>query len=38
PKVYGGYGVAIVSTSKGLVSDRKARDLGVGGEIIGYVA
>lgn len=38
PKVYGGYGVAIISTSKGLVSDRKARDLGVGGEIIGYVA
>ncbi|WP_430458626.1 30S ribosomal protein S8 [Providencia rettgeri] len=28
----------MVSTSKGLVSDRKARDLGVGGEIIGYVA
>jgi small subunit ribosomal protein S8 len=38
PKVYGGFGVAIVSTSKGLVSDRKARALGVGGEIIGYVA
>lgn len=38
PKVYGGFGVAMVSTSKGLVSDRKARELGVGGEIIGYVA
>ncbi|APC97967.1 30S ribosomal protein S8 [Francisella frigiditurris] len=38
PKVYGGFGVAIISTSKGLVSDRKARALGVGGEIIGYVA
>ena len=38
PKVHGGFGVAIVSTSKGLISDRKARSLGVGGEIIGYVA
>jgi small subunit ribosomal protein S8 len=38
PKVYGGFGVAMVSTSQGLVSDRKARSLGVGGEIIGYVA
>ncbi|AXA33024.1 MULTISPECIES: 30S ribosomal protein S8 [Francisella] len=38
PKVYGGFGVAMISTSKGLVSDRKARELGVGGEIIGYVA
>ncbi|QIV96608.1 SSU ribosomal protein S8P [Allofrancisella inopinata] len=38
PKVYGGFGVAIVSTSKGLVSDREARALGIGGEIIGYVA
>ena len=38
PKVYGGFGVAIVSTSKGLVSDKQAKALGVGGEIIGYVA
>ncbi|BCD92578.1 30S ribosomal protein S8 [Francisella halioticida] len=38
PSVYGGFGVAIISTSKGLVSDRKARALGVGGEVIGYVA
>ena len=38
PKVYGGYGVAIVSTSKGLISDRAARSLGIGGEIVGYIA
>lgn len=38
PKVYGGFGVAMISTSKGLVSDRKARELGVGGEVIGYIA
>lgn len=38
PTVYGGFGVAIISTSKGLVSDRQARTMGVGGEIIGYVA
>lgn len=34
PSVVGGLGVAIVSTSKGLMSDRKARAQGVGGEII----
>ncbi len=34
PNVVGGLGVAIVSTSKGLMSDRKARAQGVGGEII----
>lgn len=34
PKVNGGLGVAIVSTSKGLMSDRAARAQGVGGEII----
>ena len=38
PKVHGGFGVAVVSTSKGLMSDRKARSEGVGGEIICYVA
>jgi small subunit ribosomal protein S8 len=38
PTVHGGFGVAIISTSKGLLSDRKAKDLGVGGEVIGYVA
>lgn len=38
PKVMGGLGVAIVSTSKGLMTDRAARNAGIGGEIIGYVA
>ena len=34
PKVLGGLGVAIVSTSKGLMSDREARALGEGGEVL----
>lgn len=34
PKVIGGLGVAIVSTSKGVMADRKARALGQGGEVI----
>ncbi len=34
PKVRGGLGTAIVSTSKGLLTDRQARKLGVGGEIV----
>jgi small subunit ribosomal protein S8 len=38
PKVMGGLGVAIISTSKGLMTDRAARKAGIGGEIIGYVA
>lgn len=38
PKVMGGLGVAIVSTSRGLMTDRAARKVGIGGEIIGYVA
>jgi small subunit ribosomal protein S8 len=38
PTVMGGLGVAIVSTSKGLMSDRAARAAGQGGEIIAYVA
>jgi small subunit ribosomal protein S8 len=38
PKVMGGLGVAIVSTFKGLMTDRAARKAGIGGEIIGYVA
>lgn len=38
PKVVGGIGIAIISTSKGIMSDRAAREAGVGGEIIGYVA
>lgn len=38
PKVLGGLGVAIVSTSAGLVSDRKARAAGQGGEVVCVVA
>lgn len=38
PKVLAGLGVSIVSTSKGVMSDRAARKAGMGGEIIGYVA
>lgn len=37
PKVLGGLGIAILSTSKGIVSDKEARKLGVGGEVICYV-
>lgn len=37
PKVLGGLGIAIISTSKGLICDREARKLGVGGEVICYV-
>lgn len=37
PKVMKGLGVAIVSTSKGIVTDKKARELGVGGEILAFV-
>lgn len=37
PKVLGGLGVAIISTSSGIISDREARKLGVGGEVICYV-
>ncbi|TKB46547.1 30S ribosomal protein S8 [Ferrimonas sediminicola] len=38
PKVMGGLGVAIVSTSQGVMTDRAARKLGMGGEIVCYVA
>ena len=37
PKVRGGLGVVIVSTSKGIMTDKKARELNVGGEILAYV-
>ena len=37
PKVLGGLGVAIISTSKGVMSDRDARKQGVGGEVLCYV-
>ncbi len=38
PKVLGGLGVAIVSTSSGVMSDRKAREKGVGGEVLCVVS
>ena len=37
PKVLGGIGIAIVSTSRGVMTDRDARKLGVGGEVLAYV-
>ena len=37
PKVLNGMGIALVSTSRGLVTDREARKLKVGGEIIGMI-
>jgi len=37
PKVLGGLGIAIISTSNGVISDKEARKLGVGGEVICYV-
>lgn len=37
PKVLGGLGVAILSTSSGLMTDRDANDKGVGGEVLAYV-
>ncbi len=37
PKVLNGLGVAVVSTSKGIVTDREARKLGVGGEVLCYI-
>lgn len=38
PKVLGGLGIAIVSTSKGVMTDRAARDQGFGGEVLCYVS
>ena len=37
PKVLGGLGVAIISTSSGLITDRQASKKGVGGEVLAYV-
>ena len=37
PKVLGGLGIAIVSTSRGIMTDREARKEGVGGEVLAYV-
>lgn len=37
PTVLRGRGLAIISTSKGVITDKEARELGVGGEVIGYI-
>jgi small subunit ribosomal protein S8 len=37
PRVLNGLGIAVVSTPKGVMSDRKARTLGLGGEILCFV-
>ena len=37
PRVMGGLGTAVISTSKGMMCDRDARKLGVGGEVIAYI-
>ena len=37
PQVLGGLGVAIISTSQGLLTDRQAQEKGVGGEVLAYV-
>ena len=37
PKVLNGLGIAIISTSKGIMTDREARKQGVGGEVLAYV-
>ena len=37
PKVLNGLGIVIVSTSKGVMTDREARKLGIGGEVLAYV-
>ena len=37
PKVLNGLGIALISTSKGIVTDKEARQLGVGGEVLAYV-
>ena len=37
PKVLGGLGIAIVSTNQGIITDKKDRELGVGGEVLAFV-
>ena len=37
PKVLNGMGIAILSTSRGIMTDREARKLGVGGEVLAYI-
>ena len=37
PRVLGGLGIAVISTSQGIMTDKKARKLGIGGEVMAYV-
>lgn len=37
PKVLGGLGIAIISTSQGIMTDKKARQAGIGGEVLAFV-
>lgn len=37
PQVLNGLGIALISTSKGIMTDKKARDLKVGGEVLAYI-
>ena len=37
PRVLNGLGIALISTSKGIMTDKKARELGVGGEVLAYI-
>ena len=37
PRVLGGLGIAILSTNQGVITDKKARELGVGGEVLAFV-
>ena len=37
PKVLNGLGIAIISTSKGLMTDKQAREAGIGGEVLAYI-
>ncbi|MCQ2507205.1 MAG: 30S ribosomal protein S8 [Dorea sp.] len=37
PKVFGGLGTAIISTNQGVITDKEARKLGVGGEVLCYI-
>ena len=37
PRVLGGLGIAIISTNQGVITDKEARKLGVGGEVLAYI-
>ncbi len=38
PSVLRGRGIAIISTSKGIITDKQARELNIGGEVVGYIS